>query len=174
MKTKKIPINLKKLTYNFALTLLTAGASIILGFLSFSGMYALLPVLSLAFATFALSVAYEGTIYKKNTEDALKKLFKSNYLKNHLAKEYLSTHFPENTTEMECPQFFRDYKAQLLLLSQFEHKKLSKDNKNRKKQLSKTVRDMEHWFALSFSKQNLRQSQNLQTEPRHIRMFIDR
>lgn len=146
MKTKNIPINLRKLPYNLALTLLTAGASLVLGFLSFSGMYALLPLLPLAFATFALSVAYEGTIYKKNTEDALNKLLKSNYLKNHLAKEYLSTHFPTNT-EMECPQFFRDYKAQLLLLSQFEHKELSKEAKKRKKQISKTAKDMEHWFA---------------------------
>lgn len=91
------------------LLLLTVGASLILGFLSFGGMYALWPVLPLAFAGFALSVAYEGEIYLQNIKGALNKLFKFNYLKNYLAKEYLLNHFP-NTDEENCPQFFKDYK----------------------------------------------------------------
>lgn len=39
-------------------------------------MYALIPALSLAFATFGLSVAYEGEIYLQNIKGAFK-----NYLK---------------------------------------------------------------------------------------------
>ena len=147
MKTKNTPIKLKKIPYYLAIGLLTVGASLILGFLSFSGMYALLPMLSLAFGTFFLSVAYEGEIYLQNIKGALTKLFKNNYLENHLAKEYLLGHFPENKELEEGPQFFRDYKAQLLLLAQFEHKELNAESKKRKKQIARTLKDMEQWFG---------------------------
>ncbi len=156
MNKKESIIKLKKLPYYLALSLLTAGASLILGFLSFSGMYALLPMLSLAAATFFLSVVYEGEIYLQNIKGALTKLFKANYLENYLAKEYLLNYFPEDSELKECPQFFRDYKAQLLLLAQFEHKKLDKASKKRKKQIARTLKDMEHWFAQQlFTKANL-------------------
>jgi hypothetical protein len=148
MKIKYIPIKPKKIPYNLALLLLTMGASLILGFLSFGGMYALLPLLSLAFAGFALSVAYEGEIYLQNIKGALNKLFKSRYLENYLAKEYLLTHFPENTDDLKCPKFFKDYKIQLELLDTFGHQKLNKASKQRKKQIEKTLSDMEKWFAL--------------------------
>lgn len=147
MNTRKIPFKLKKIPYQLMLTLLTAGASLILGFLSFSGMYALMPLLPLAFATFILSVAYEGEIYFQNIKGALSKLFKNNYLEQRLAKEYLLTYFPEHTDDAQCPQFFRDYKAQLLLLEEFEHKELTKESKAIKKQIQRTLKDMEHWFS---------------------------
>lgn len=147
MKLKKIPFISRKTPFKLALLILTFGASIILGFLSFSGMYAFLPALPLAFATFALSVAYEGEIYLQNIKGALKKLFKNNYLEHHFAKEFLLTHFPKNTKDEDCPQFFRDYKAQLKLLRSFDHKELKSASKKRKKQIEKTLSDMEKWFA---------------------------
>ncbi|WP_040536444.1 hypothetical protein [Legionella drancourtii] len=148
MNTKNIPINPKKIPYYISLTLLTAGASLILGFLSFGGMFALLPVLPLAFAAFGLSVAYEGEIYLQNIKGALGKLFRHNYLKNHLAREYLLENFPLNTTSSDCPQFFKDYEKQLKLLTLFAHKNLNKKSKKQKKQIEKTLNDMEKWFAL--------------------------
>ncbi len=148
MNTKNKPINPKKIPYYLAILLLTVGASLILGFLSFGGMYALLPVLSVAFAAFGLSVAYEGEIYLQNIKGALKKLFKTNYLENYMAKEYLLENFPEDTDDPDCPQFFKDYKKQLKLLSAFGHKELNKESKQRKKQVKKTLGDMEKWFAL--------------------------
>ncbi|HEN4770327.1 T4SS effector ferrous iron transporter IroT/MavN [Legionella pneumophila serogroup 1] len=147
MNIKNIPIKPQKIPYYLFLLLLTTGASLILGFLSFGGMYALLPALPLAFAGFALSVAYEGEIYLQNIKGALNKLFKFNYLKNYLAKEYLLTHFP-NTDEENCPQFFKDYKRQLELLAKFGHKELNQDSKKRKRQIEKTLSDMEKWFAM--------------------------
>lgn len=147
MNIKNIPIKPQKIPYYLFLLLLTTGASLILGFLSFGGMYALLPALPLAFAGFALSVAYEGEIYLQNIKGALNKLFKFNYLKNYLAKEYLLTHFP-NTDEENCPQFFKDYKRQLELLAEFGHKELNQDSKKRKRQIEKTLSDMEKWFAM--------------------------
>ncbi len=148
MKPKNIPINPKKIPYYISLTLLTAGASLILGFLSFGGMFALLPVLPLAFAAFGLSVAYEGEIYLQNLKGALSKLFKHNYLKNHLAREYLLENAPPNTESSDCPQFFKDYEKQLKLHAIFGHKNLGKESKKQKKQIEKTLNDMEKWFAL--------------------------
>ncbi|MDI1351490.1 MAG: hypothetical protein PSV35_01775 [bacterium] len=149
MKLKNIPIDPKKIPYYLALILLTTGASIILGFLSFGGMYALLPFLPLAFAAFGLSVAYEGEIYLQNIKGAMGKLFKSTYLENHLGKEYLLSQFPADSQASDCPQFFKDYQAQLKLLSAFGHKELNKESRQRKKQVTKTLSDMEQWFALN-------------------------
>ncbi|WP_133127600.1 hypothetical protein [Legionella nagasakiensis] len=137
---------LKKLPYYLALLLLTTGASLIIGFLSFGGMYALWPVLPLAFATFGLSVAYEGEIYLQNIKGALNKLFKHQHLERQLAKEYLLEQFPDTTSE-DCPQFFKDYEVQLNLLHAFGHHRLDKASLVRKKQVEKTLRDMEKWFA---------------------------
>ncbi|STX52802.1 Uncharacterised protein [Legionella busanensis] len=144
MKTKKIP-------YYLLLTLLTLGASLIIGFLSFGGMYAILPLLPLAFASFGLSVAYEGEIYLQNIKGAFKKLFKSDYLTRYLADEFLLQHFPD-TDDKDCPQFFKDYETQLKLLNKFSHKNLDKESLARKKKIEKTMSDMRKWFALQLYK----------------------
>lgn len=167
MNIKNIPIKPQKIPYYLFLLLLTVGASLILGFLSFGGMYALWPVLPLAFAGFALSVAYEGEIYLQNIKGALNKLFKFNYLKNHFAKEYLLNHFP-NTNEENCPQFFKDYKRQLKLLAEFGHKELNQDSKKRKRQIEKTLSDMEKWFALQLFSDNNNPSPNTSKYAREL------
>ncbi|VEG91439.1 hypothetical protein [Legionella spiritensis] len=143
MKTKK---NLSRL---LAL-LLTFGASIILGFLSFGGMYALLPLLPLAIGAFVLSVAYEGEIYNKNIQGALDKLTRRDYLKRHLANEYLLSLFKNgiDTEARGCPLFFGHYKQQLEELAKLSGKKLDPASKARKKQVKKTLRGMEKWFAM--------------------------
>lgn len=71
------------------------GASLILGFLAFSGMYVLLPLLPLAIVAFVLSFAYEGQIYQENIIAAFNKLFNPNYLKEQLAKECLHELLPK-------------------------------------------------------------------------------
>ncbi len=140
-------MRLKKIPYYLSVTLLTTGASLILGFLSFGGMFALWPILPVAFAAFVLSVAYEGEIYLQNIKGALNKLFKYNFLQRDLAKSYLLENFPD-TTMKDCPQFFKDYEAQLQLLSQFGHHRLDKESAAEKKRIEKTLGDMEKWFAL--------------------------
>ena len=55
-------------------TSLTVGASLILGFLSFGGMFASIPVLPLAFAAFGLSVSYEGEVYLQNIKGSFQKI----------------------------------------------------------------------------------------------------
>ena len=87
-------MNLKKLSYTLSLLLLTLGASLIIGLLSFGGFYTLMPSLSLAFASFILSVAYEGEIYYQNIKGALNHLFSAKAFKEELALIYLRTYFP--------------------------------------------------------------------------------
>lgn len=110
-------------------------------------MFALWPILPLAFAALILSVAYEGEIYFQNIKGALNKLFfKRDYLKNYLGNEFLLKSLLNSTDENE-PQFFKDYKAQLKLLHKFTHKNLDQESLARKKRTEKIVRDMEKWFA---------------------------
>jgi len=110
-------------------------------------MYAMLPLLPLAFASFALSVAYEGEIYLQNIKGALNKLFKTKYLQDYLAKEFLLQNFPKDTKDPSCPQFFKDYLIQLKRTSAFDHKELNSESKKRKKLETRRLRDMEQWFA---------------------------
>jgi hypothetical protein len=155
MNTKNKPITPQKIFSYFSVGVLTVGASLILGCLSLSGMYALSPFLPFALAAFGLSVAYEGEIYLQNIKGALQKLFKRNYLENYMGREYLLENFPQDTHDPDCPQFFKDYKKQLKLLSAFGHKELNQESKKRKRQIEKTLRDMEKWFALQlFSTKN--------------------
>jgi hypothetical protein len=137
----------KKIPYYLLLILLTLGASLILGFLSFGGIYAMLPVLPLAFAAFFLSVAYEGEIYLQNIKGSLTKLFKNNHLKNQLARAHFLKHFPKDTDSPDCPQFFRDYEKKLKNLKAFEDQKLKKKSKQQRKQIKKGLKDMEELYA---------------------------
>lgn len=140
-------MNRKKLLRKFALYLLTSGASLILGFLSFGGMFALWPVLPLAFTAFVLSVAYEGEIYLQNITGSWNKLFKFKYLERQLAKQFLSEHFPD-TDAKDCPTFFKDYDIQLQRVHAFGDKPLTLASKKLKKYEEKTLADMEKWFSL--------------------------
>lgn len=137
-------IKAKKIPYYLLLTLLTLGASTIIGFLSFGGMYALYPLLLPAIATFFLSTAYEGEIYLQNIKGALSKLFKSNYLKQHFADKFLAEQLRNNS---DATLFFQDFTHQLRLLQPFSHKHLDKAQRKRKKELEKTIKTMRKWFA---------------------------
>lgn len=139
-------MKLRKIPYQLTLLLLTTGASLILGFLSFGGMYAIWPVLPIAFAAFGLSVAYEGEVYLQNITGAMNKLFKHHYLQRQLAKDYLLAHFPEVDAE-DTPEFFKDYQKTLRLLHAFGDKNWDKAARARKKHVEKTLSDMEKWFA---------------------------
>ena len=140
-------MNMKKLPRELVILLLTLGASSILGFLSFSGMLALTPVLPLAFLAFVLSVAYEGEIYLQNIKGALNKLFKNDYVPRQAAKDFLLKHFPD-TKAKDCPQFFKDYEQQLTLWHALAHNPLNKDGKLAKERIAKTLSHMEKLFAL--------------------------
>lgn len=177
MKLKlKLNLKAKKIPYYLLLLTLTVGASLIIGFLSFSGMFTLVPILALAFGAFALSVAYEGEIYLQNIKGALAKLYlKSDYLKHHLSNKYLLTKFSDksiDTTAEDCPEYFKHYEAQLKLLAQFGHKRLDKKGRAQKKQIRKTLRDMEKWFALQLFSNSTEDATDLTEYQRELRQWL--
>lgn len=92
---KKIP----KLLLILLLSVLTIGASITLGLLSFSGMFLLWPIFGLAAASFVLAVAYEGEIYWQNLKGAVLSLFTPSGLKKQLFREFLFEHIRPLTEE---------------------------------------------------------------------------
>ncbi|WP_367607499.1 hypothetical protein [Legionella sp. W05-934-2] len=142
MKTKKIP-------YYLLVGSLTIGASLILGFLSFTGAMALWPIVPVASVFFCFSVAYEGEIYQRNIKGALDKLgFKGNFMHRKLARQYLSEYAPSEPGKT-APLFFQDYMKMLILMDKYKHKGLLNfEDSQRKKALNKSLRKMEKWFAL--------------------------
>ncbi len=86
---------------------LTLGASLLLGLLSFGGMYVLWPWLSLSIAAMFLSVIYEGEIYHKNITNALNKLLDKNFTAEILGEEFLNNF---DFTKTNLPNFFKTYK----------------------------------------------------------------
>jgi len=164
-------MKLKNAPRYIALSLLTAGASTILGFLSFGGMYALLPFLPIDFAAFGLSVAYEGEIYLQNVSGALDKLFKYRYHERALAKEYLLEKMTSSDFE-SYPDFFKDYQRQAELFHSFAHKRLSKGSNIRKKQVERTLRDMENWFSLQLFPLKKEDPAHLTSYERNLREWL--
>ena len=98
--------NSKKYLKKSLTILLTLGASLLLGLLSFGGMYVLLPLLSVSIAAFVLSVIYEGEIYQKNISKALDKLMEPYFTEQLLGEEFLD-HF--DFKEGKLPGFFATY-----------------------------------------------------------------
>lgn len=140
-------LKLRKTPYYTILSLLTLGASTILGFLCFGGMYTLWPVLPLAATALVLSVVYEGEIYYQNIKGSLKKLTKVNFNEREVTNEYLLKHFPDDLAAANCPSFFKDYALQLAIVHKYSHKRLDKASAARKQQAEKKLRDMEKWFS---------------------------
>lgn len=138
MNTKII----KKRGKNIVLWILTGGASLILGLLSFGGFFAIWPIVGLALTAFILSVAYEGEIFRQNIQAALKKLIQGNKaVELPLGKAFLLEHFPIiKIASEETPQFFKNYHQLLKDFHQTAHAK-------QRKRLKKQLQEMEQWFT---------------------------
>jgi hypothetical protein len=105
------PVDYKR----YLILALSVGASLILGLLSFGGMYALWPALIPAASGFALSVVYEFEIYSQNLTRAFEKLLSNNYFEKQLPKYYLKHYFqtaqiPPNPDRLP---FFTEYEKAL-------------------------------------------------------------
>jgi hypothetical protein len=61
--------------------LLTVGASLVLGLLSFAGFYAIFPYVPFAITSFFLATIYEAQIFDQNITDVLNKLSAKDYFK---------------------------------------------------------------------------------------------
>ena len=154
----------------FAAPVLTGGAVIILGFLSFSGIYVLLPILSVCILGFFLSVGFEGTVYYENIKNSLEKLFRPNYLKRQLAHECLRELATKielcvnlkhiiNTlkSQQDSPSLSEDYAAFLDLFEKFterddpEFKKKLEDNIFSLDYFDEEIKDQKRLPGISFA-----------------------
>lgn len=138
-----------KIFRHFGIYALTAGVSLTLGLLSFSGMFVLWPILPLAIAAFALAVAYEAEIYLQNIEGAFDWLYKRDHLKNTLANEFLLKNLKQckQNETLEKPLFFEDYITQATIVAAYTHKKLTKAQAALRAKEQKKLRAMEKWFT---------------------------
>lgn len=143
-------MKIKKIFRQGTLILLTGGASLLIGFLSFTGMLAITPLLPVAFTSFLLSVAYEGEIYFQNIAGTLKKLFKPYFYEQQYARQFMHDYFPKNLFDKKCPLFFRDYAAQLHECDNITLDPNSPDYQEQLKKhaaATKVLNRMEKWFA---------------------------
>jgi len=136
----------KKIIKKSYVGVLTIGASLGLGLLSFTGIYALVPILGLGIGAFALSVVYESEIYRKNIGHAFNKIIKPDYLRNRLSRELLlklalDDHNKEN-------QFILTYINQLRLIENNKHKRLLSEKARKEKyEEEKNLHKLEKQFA---------------------------
>lgn len=100
---------------HYLILALSTGASLILGLLSFGGMYALWPMLFPAISSFALSVVYEFEIYSQNLTRAFDKLLTGDYFEKQLPKYYLKHYFQTKSHQPKQLPFFEAYEKALRL-----------------------------------------------------------
>lgn len=143
--------SVKKAFRNSILLLLTVGASLTLGLLSFSGMFVLWPILWLAGASAILAVAYEGEIYWQNLKGVFKTLFTPNALKKQMFREYLEktiTELVEKSEELELPAVLDDYIQLIQKLDEIDqHHALNQADKAYRKRLKQEIKRLEIEFA---------------------------
>lgn len=126
---------------------LATGAAVTLGFLSFTGMYALVPLWPLALASFGLAVVYEGQIYRDNISAALEKLRIKHYLENLIARRVLNK-LIKDKQNIANSAFLADYQAQLKYVNKLAHKHLhDKDDKLHVAKAQKRLAEMQAYFA---------------------------
>lgn len=136
-------ISLPRITFSYvAVSLLSFGATLTDGFLSFCGMYLLWPVLPFLIVSFLLSVSYEGEIYVQNIRASWDKLFKPGYLRRLFSNDFLLRTFPD-VGVLNCPAFFDDYLKQLALLEPFEEGNFDEDSSAEKEALEATLEHMQ-------------------------------
>ncbi len=139
-------MTLKRLAYQLLLLSLTLGASLIIGLLSFGGLYALWPNLIIASFAFVLSVAYEGEIYLQNLKGALQSLFNRNAMPLELAKIILRDYFPHHIPHENRPDFFLEYESTLHQLHAFEHQALTPSRRRKKQDIESRLEALEKKF----------------------------
>lgn len=115
--------NFQKHLYQFLLILLTLGASLIIGLLSFSGIYVILPSLLLGATFFTLSTIYEAQILGENIDGALQKLFSADRLEYDLSLQYLLDSFRtlDPNLQEKWPSFYIDFAEELMTYDQLHH-----------------------------------------------------
>lgn len=144
---------LKKKIYKYTLKgfalFLAACAMGTVGFLSFSGIYALGAGIGLALAVMGLAVIYEFEINFQNINNTFFKiLLNKNYVETTLAQQYFIKNFPID--DPSRPQFFSDYLQLTEDLKKYSDSSLTKEQmKKKKKELKATLQIFDELFAQS-------------------------
>jgi hypothetical protein len=102
----------KEKLYKRMLTILAWGASLIVGLLSFGGMYAMFPLVIPSIISAILATIYEGEIFSQNLARAFEKIKNPAYFEKQLPKYYLERYF-QDSSHKERPKFFREYEKAL-------------------------------------------------------------
>lgn len=116
LKAKKIP-------YYLIVFLLTLGAGLIVGLLSFGGMWAFMLDWSIGWTVTALvggsltaavfSFVFEIEVFFQNTKKGIGKLINADYLKQFFGEKFFNKFYrddkPNKTNEAEKPQLLKDY-----------------------------------------------------------------
>ncbi len=98
--------------HKYARRIFAGGASLIIGLLSFGGMYALIPFVIPSLISSVLATIYEGHIYSENWDRFYEKMKSSDYFENQLPKYYLERYFQDSKTPNRVP-FFELYEEKI-------------------------------------------------------------
>jgi|GEM_PF-6352640 len=146
MSAKKITLK----TMKWGITgLLTTGAILAIGFLSYCGMLVIHPSIGLAWVAFALAGFIDGEVYLQNIKNGIENL----KLLGRQGVDSLILHTLEHSLEEqlkktpdEMSEFAKDYCAQRKYIASFENKKLSATQEIEKAQAQKRLRRMQKLF----------------------------
>ena len=135
---------LKKIKYpiGFILILSTILAA---GFLSFTGILAIWPFLSIAIAGFVLATSIEINVFKENIWEGIKKLLTANFVRDAIIintlEEKIST-----LNKDTMPLFYQDYTKQKENIKKLSGHRLTQKQKIEKKEAVKTLKSMRQIF----------------------------
>jgi hypothetical protein len=101
--------------------ILTASATLSIGFLAFAGMLIISPSLLLCGGAFILAAAYESQVNGVGISIALKRMFSKRYLRLGIAGKYLDDLLEDPTDELLQNVFFQDYSAQKKYITDLEN-----------------------------------------------------
>ena len=143
---------LRRLSYSALLFILTSGASLLLGFLSFTGFLSIWPILPLAFASFGLCIVFDGDVISKNIYAAMDKLLNPYYFEYAFGKHFLLTNAPDpysfsRQSGISCPLFFSDYDIELQNKHRITSNPEESDYEKKILQCERRLQKMEEWFS---------------------------
>lgn len=155
---------IKKSSRQLLLLLLTIGASLTLGLLSYAGMFVLWPIMALGIAAFILAVAYESEIFWQNLKGAFKTLFSTLALKKQFLREFLAKYVPESEEERKkLPAILQSYLDLIQEQDKLEHLKQHNELSYEELLTFKTLKQKIKRYELELAEQLF----NLQTDPEH-------
>lgn len=149
----------KKIIRKTLSSVLAAGATVAMGFLSFAGVYLLAPSLILGVTALVMAAAYEGQVYNESISLALRRIFDLNYTKKALASDFITDKISE-LTKQNLPLdnlFLKAYDEQKKYVAELEKTHhLTKELKKKKSLAKKALAAMEENFIAELKNESTR------------------